>query len=160
MMVERNMEQDLKRALSEIVGLRCAQAQNPFGSTLVLDFGALTLPKDALPREKPRGWRRLTVNSPWRVQSDEEVLFDWNVTGGSEGMLGPLVQSLSGDSVLAGWTTSPAWDLVLDFSRNVRLVVFGDFDDDRKAAWFITGTDGTSVSAEPQARPLLRDGSA
>ena len=36
MMVERNMEQDLKRALSEIVGLRCAQAQNPFGSTLVL----------------------------------------------------------------------------------------------------------------------------
>lgn len=154
------MEQQLKHALSEIVGLRCAQAQNPYGSTLILDFGTMTLPQGALPHEKARGWRRLTVYAPWRVESAHEVLFDWNVDGGAKGMLGSLAQALTGTEVVATSTAPPAWDLVVDFSSKVRLLVFGDFNDDRDAAWFITGTDGMSISARPLARPLPRDDSA
>lgn len=41
--------------------------------------------------------------------------------------------------------------------RHVRgeLVVFGDFDDGREAAWFITGSDATSVYACQQAQRLV-----
>jgi hypothetical protein len=153
------MGQDLEQILSQIVGLPCSRAQNPFGSTLTLDFGELILPKDALPKEKPRGWRRLTVYSPWRVQDDREILFDWNVDGGTRGMLPALVQMLVGSTVNSAATTLPAWDLTVDLSNGLRLCVFGDFDDAREAAWFITGSDGMAISARPRARPLPKTGS-
>jgi hypothetical protein len=152
------MEQELTHALGEIVGIDCTRAQNPYGSTLVLDFGELSLPEDALPKERPRGWRRLTVYSPWRVQSQREIAFDWNVDGGAAGILPSLVRALVGATVVGFSTALPAWDLAIDFSNGLKLVVFGDFDDDRDTAWFITGTDGMSLSACPRARPLPESG--
>jgi len=148
------MGRDIEDMLRDINGLRCAKAKNPFGSTLILDFGELLRPRDSLPNEKPRGWRRLTVYSPWRVQTNSEILFDWNVDGGAKGLLLQLLKPLEGLTVSSAIAKPPAWDLAIGFSNGLHLVVFGDFDDEREDAWFITGIDGSLAAARPRSRPL------
>ena len=149
------MDDDILQVVSSLVGLRCSQAGNPIGSLLTLDFGEMSLPKDPLPKEVPIGWRVLTVYSPWRVQDEREVLFDWTIDGGAKGILRSLVKELEGATVLAAATSPPAWDLVVRFSNGASLQVFGDDGNGRTQAWFIIGTDGTDVSARPRARPTV-----
>ena len=140
--------------IEQLVGLRCEAADNPYGSILRLDFGDLGLRADDHPAARPHGWRHLTILSPWRVQSDTEVLVDWNVDGGANGLINPLVQQLVGQRVERTSTGPPAWDMSITFSGGVRLVIFGDRQDDRADAWFILGRDGIEVAAQPIIRPM------
>ena len=129
-------------------------AENPYGSILSLDFGALTLRKGDEPTAKTHGWRHLTVLSPWRLQSADEIIADWNVDGGANGKLHQLIQGLVGDTVVSAQTSGPAWDLALQWVSGLTLSVFGDATDDRDSAWFILGSDGIEASAVPILREL------
>jgi hypothetical protein len=144
----------IKKSIAGIVNMRCTQSRNPIGSTLVLDFGPVALPRSPVPGEKPRGERRLTVYSPWRVQSDQEIVFDWNVDGGAGGRLPALVGALENANVRRVETRPPGWDLEVDFDNGLTLVVFGDVEDERDVAWFILDADAAAFSARPRVRPL------
>src|SRR5436309_2202733 len=148
------MTLDLHTTLREIIGWPCVRAQNPHGSIISLDFGKLELPKDALPKEQPTGRRSITVYSPSRVEDDAAIHLDWNVDGGPDGRLRDLIRVFEEQQLVSADTEAPAWDLRMIFSNGLRLVVFGDFDDERDVAWFVTGTDGLMLSARPIARPL------
>jgi hypothetical protein len=148
------LETTLRRSAEHLRGLPCTCAQNPIGSTLTMDFGLLARSAAALPKERARGEHRLTIYSPWRVQDESEVLFDWNVDGGADGLLPRLVSTLEGSVVERVVLDAPAWDLRLEFSTGLVLVVFADFDDDREVAWYITARGMPSVSARPVARTL------
>ena len=148
------MRDSVQASVAELIGVECVQALNGYGSILTLDFGDLSLPADAVPQEQPRGWRSLTVYSPWRVENGQEILFDWNVDGGVAGKLPELVKTLVGGVVAEVSTAPPGWDLTLRFDDNLKLVVFGDSTDDRDDAWFILSIDGTTVAAIPRVRSL------
>lgn len=148
------MTSDLTEALREIIGWPCVRAQNPYGSIITLDFGTLELPKDPLPKQQPTGRRRITVYSPWRIEDEVAIHLDWNVDGGPGGRLRDLVRMLQEQEVVSAETKPPGWDLKLSFSGGLRLVVFGDFNNERDFAWSVTGTDGLMLSARPIARPL------
>src|SRR5690348_6894631 len=141
--------EQLRSAVGELVGQRCERAENPYGSILSIDLGPLGLRGDDPPDAKPHGWRHLTVLSPWRLQTDELVVADWNVDGGTHGSLPRIIQRLVGDRVVRAETRAPAWDLELYWESGLALYVFGDAMDDRDSAWFILGTDGLEVSATP-----------
>jgi hypothetical protein len=144
------------QAVNDLVGLACTGAKNPYGSIISIDFGPLTLRVDDNALAEPHGWRHLTVLSPWRLQTAYEVILDWNVDGGANGLVGPGLQSLIGAAVESAETTLPGWDLVLIFSNGIQLLVFGDCLDERTDAWFILGTDGLEVAAQPVLRELTR----
>jgi hypothetical protein len=126
---------------------------NPYCSILVIDLGPLAIPVGE-PPESLRGWRQLTVYSPWRIQTPESVLFDWNVDGGPSGLLPNLVKSIVGARVVRAATRPPAWDLEVHWSDGSALVVFGDITNDRDTAWFVLGMGGEAVSAKPSVKPL------
>ncbi|MFL5613008.1 MAG: hypothetical protein ACJ796_05040 [Gemmatimonadaceae bacterium] len=148
------MTSDLHVALREIIGWPCVRAQNPHGSIISLDFGTLELAKDAVPKELPTGRRSITVYSPWRVEDDAAIHFDWNVDGGATGRLRELIRVFEGLQVVSTAAKAPAWDLRVVFSNGLCLVVFGDFHDERDFSWDLNGTDGLMLSARPIARPL------
>jgi hypothetical protein len=148
------MEIGIEVLVNQLVGLRCEAAENPYGSILSLDLGPLAVRPGDSSGEKPHGWRHLTITSPWRVQDSGEVLFDWNVDGGVSGRLPALVTILVGRLVVSASTAPPAWDLVMMFENDLKLVVFGDCDDTRDDAWFILGTDGAEAVARPRVRAL------
>lgn len=148
------MTSTVQELVSQIVGTSCEVAENPYGSILSIDFGPLGLGPDDSADARMHGWRHLTVSSPWRVQDDHEILFDWNVDGGANGLLPRLLSLLVGQTVVSAFTKPPAWDLVLRFAGGFQLVVFGDRDDNRDDAWFILGTDGAKATARPVVRPL------
>lgn len=145
---------DLRSAVGDLVGQRCERAENPAGSILSIDFGPLAVRTDDPPGAKPHGWRHLTVLSPWRLQSDELVIADWNVDGGPSGALPHVIHQLVGDRVVRAATTGPAWDLTLHWESGLVLVVFSDITDERDTAWFILGTDGLDVAAVPEVGDL------
>jgi hypothetical protein len=93
------------------------------------------------------------VLSPWRLESEAEIVIDWNTDGGAGGAILPAIEVLIGQRVVAASTSPPGWDLRIRWSNGLTLVVFGDCTDDREDAWFILGTDG----AEAGAVPVLRD---
>lgn len=138
----------------QLVGTTCEMVTNPHGSILSIDFGPMSLPAEALPMERPHGWRHLTVLSPWRIDDADHVLVDWNVDGGANGRIAPLVQVLLGQTVESAHTAPPGWDLSLKWSNGLELRVFGDCDDYRDKAWMILGTDGVQASAKPVVRSL------
>ncbi len=145
-------DSDPRGLLADVVGQRCERATNPHGSILSLDFGELGRREDDEASSTLHGWRHLTVLSPWRLQQPDEVLCDWNSSGGPEGALPSVIAQLEGQTVIAATTTTPAWDLTIVFSSGMRLLVFGDNTDDREDAWFILGTDGTECGAVPVVR--------
>lgn len=140
-----------QRIVGELVGQKCTEITNPYGSIVMIDFGPMAHPEGE-PPDALRGWRQLTVYSPWRVESPQEVAYDWNVDGGAAGLLPALVQSLVGQHVIDAETQPPAWDLVVSWSDGTRLVVFGDSTSHRDSAWFVLGIDGECVSADPVVR--------
>lgn len=148
------MSVSVEVVVGELVGLLCEGLDNPIGSILRLDFGPLALRPDDPPMARPHGWRHLTVFSPWRVQTNREIISDWNVDGGPSGLIEPSLRHLVGRTVEAAVTRPPAWDLIVSFSGGIQLVVFGDCMDERDHAWFILGTDGIDIVAVPIVRPL------
>lgn len=144
----------IEQIAEQIAGLRCSAATNPIGSILSLDFGPLGTPEDAPAGARPHGFRHLTISSPWRVQDASEVLYDWNVDGGTGGLLPDLVGELVGLRVGSVKTSPPSWDLRIEFDNGWALIVFGDCEDDRDEAWFIIGTDGVKAVARPRVRVL------
>lgn len=142
-------EAKLRSAVGELVGQCCEGVENPYGSILSIDLGPLGLRSDDLPGAKPHGWRHLTVLSPWRLETDQYVIADWNENGAPAGTLPQTIQVLHKQSVVAAETAPPGWDLRLRWSNGLSLVVFSDSTDDREDAWFILGTDGLEVSAAP-----------
>jgi len=147
-------ESAIQEVVSQMVGRRCEAASNPYGSTLSIDIGELRLRPGSAPGSKPHGFRHLTIYSPWRLENESEVILDWNVDGGAHGLINPLIQVLVGQTAISAVTSPPAWDLTIEFSGNMRLLVFGDADDDRDTAWFILGSDGVGASARPIMRLL------
>lgn len=139
--------------LRDIVGQPCGRALNGYGSILTLDFGSLVLVPDDPPGVGPRGWRSITVQSPWRLQSAAEIICDWNTSGGPNGAIQPVIQQLLGRRVLSAETAPPAWDLQLRWENAWTLMVFGSSTHDRDSAWFITGTDIAAVGAVPILSP-------
>lgn len=148
------MSVSVEDVVGELVGLLCEGLDNPIGSILRLDFGPLALRPDDPPTARPHGWRHLTVFSPWRVQTDREIISDWNVDGGPSGLIESSLRHLVGRTVEAAVTRPPAWDLIVSFSGGIQLAVFGDCTDERDHAWFILGTEGIDVVAVPIVRPL------
>lgn len=146
--------ENLIGAVRDLVAQPCLRAENPYGSIISLDFGALTLREDDAPTAKRHGWRHLTVLSPWRLQSTEDIIADWNVDGGVHGRLHELIQILVGDTISSADTSAPAWDLALRWVSGLTLSIFGDVTDDRDSAWYILGSDGLEVSASPILRPF------
>jgi hypothetical protein len=144
----------IQATVQEIAGQKCERASNPHGSILSLDFGPLSLRPDEAPDSTPHGWRHLTVLSPWRLQTDREVISDWNVEGGAEGYVTSTLKLLIGQKVVSVETEPPAWDLRIRWENGLTLVVFGDCTDDRDDAWFILGTDGVEIGATPAVRPI------
>lgn len=142
--------EQLLSVVRDLVGQRCERAENPYGSILSIDFGRLALRADDPPTAKPHGWRHLTILSPWRMQTSEYVVSDWNVNGGVHGGLQAALLRLVGNAIVDAETTGPAWDLVLKWDNGVSLFVFSDMTDDRDSAWFILGTDGIEASAAPE----------
>jgi hypothetical protein len=139
-------------AANDLVGLRCEQTANPIGSVLSIDFGEMVLAQDAIPGERPHGWRHLTIFSPWRLESADAVLVDWNVEGGAGGRIAPMIGTLVGDTVQEVQTAPPGWDLWIVWLSGLVLKVFGDVDDSREKAWMILGTDGLCITAVPICR--------
>ena len=130
--------------LRELVGQRCEAIDNPYGSVIRLDIG----PMGHRPGEtdaRPHGWRHLTIFAPWRLESRSEVVGDWNLPGGFHGTIVPAVQRLLADTISAARSAPPGWDLVLDWSSGLRLVVFSDRTEDRDDAWAILGTDNVEL---------------
>lgn len=145
---------DPRELLADVVGQVCSGVSNPHGSIVSIDFGALGRREDDDPAAFPHGFRHLTILSPWRLQSEAEVLCDWNSSGGTGGTIESVLPILAGRKVISAIATPPAWDLIVKFSGDVQLVVFGDNDDDRDDAWFILGTDGQECGAVPRIRGL------
>lgn len=139
----------LSKLVQDIVGHVCEVAENPYGSVLSLDFGPMGRRANDAPDAKLHGWRNLVILSPWRLEDDVSVRADWNVEGGSEGELQEILKALTGHKVVSASTSGPAWDLRLEWSHGLRMVVFADSTDDRDDAWFILGTDGAEASAVP-----------
>ena len=143
---------DLQALLRDIIDQRCEGATNPHGSILSLDFGTLGLRPDDEPTAALHGWRHLTILSPWRLQDDQQILCDWNTTGGKSGTISSVIGQLLGQQVVAAHTSPPGWDLTIRWSKGLSLVVFGDSNDEREDAWFILGTDGAEAGASPMIR--------
>lgn len=141
---------DMDVLLGELVGQRCEGVDNPYGSILRLDIGPLAVRVDDEVGAKPHGWRHLTIESPWRLVLQREVLCDWNDDGGTGGVLTDLIASLKGKTVLEVSAAPPGWDLRIRLSDGFELFVFSDSNDDRDDAWFILGTDGLTLSAGPE----------
>jgi hypothetical protein len=148
------MEQ-IEEIVRSMIGLECTEIQNPYGSILCIDLGEMRLRPDSPPKAMPHGFRSLTVYSPWRLEDDNEVWLDWNVTGGFNSPLARHIPVLLGQTVTHAHTAPPGWDLTITWSGGLRLVIFGDAVDVRDTAWFILGWDGVQVSARPILRPLL-----
>lgn len=143
-------QEQIERAVADLVGQRCARAENPHGSILSIDLGPLALRSSDAADARPHGWRHLTILSPWRLQTKDHVVADWNVDGGVAGVLPQLIQQLVGDRVIAAQTSMPAWDLRLDWESGLTLTVFGDCTNEREDAWFILGTDGLEIAGSPR----------
>lgn len=137
------------RVLQELVGQRCEGVDNPHGSILRIDIGALGSRPDDVPTARRHGWRHLTVESPWRLERADGVLCDWNFSGGVDGELSWRIQTLLGRTVTSAQAVPPAWDLRVTFSGGVMLAVFSDSNDDRDDAWMILGTDGVELVVGP-----------
>lgn len=130
----------------DLEGQPCCAAQNPYGSILLLDFGAMKTSVDASSSGGSRGWRSLSVLSPWRLETENHVLCDWNVTGGANGYIDAQISVLVGESVLEVETRPPGWDLRIKWSNGLVLLVFGDCTDLRGEAWYLLGDEGQEVA--------------
>jgi hypothetical protein len=139
----------ITRVLRELVGQRCENVENPHGSVLSIDIGPMGT-RTGEEGTKPHGWRHLTVLSPWRLETEDKVLTDWNMPGGTDNPdLAVAVSRLIGLTVLRVESAPPAWDLAITWSSGVTLRVFADSTSDREDAWFILGTDGEEVAGVP-----------
>lgn len=146
------MTNDVQAVIRELIGQRCEGADNPYGSILRMEIGPLGRRADDPPTAAPHGWRHLTVLSPWRLESIDGVIADWNLSGGDQGEILGRVAALVGLTVVAASAEPPGWDLTLSWSNGMRLRVFGDCTQDRDDAWVILGTDGLELGAGP-AKP-------
>lgn len=144
------MDEAKIRVVRDLIGQRCERVENPYGSVLSVDLGPLGVRLDDRPDTKAHGWRHLTVLSPWRLQTADFVVCDWNDEGGPAGRLGDLLGALVGERVSSAEATGPGWDLILHWSNGMSLMVFSDSTDHRDDAWFILGTDGVEVAAGPE----------
>ena len=135
--------------VQDLVGVPCQRVENPHGSVLSVDFGALGRRTDDPESARMHGWRHLTVLAPWRIETRTAVVCDWNVEGGPSGRIGQLSQALVGQRVVAAVARPPGWDLRIEFEGDLSLVVFGDATTDREDAWFILGTDGAEGGGAP-----------
>jgi hypothetical protein len=147
--MSHTVDRTLADFLRELVGLKCEAADNPLGSVIRFDLGPMGLGPLSGPRSKPHGWRHLTVESPWRLQTDRHVLCDWNAQSGTGGAIESVVKQLVGEVVESATAEAPAWDLEIRWSNGVGLIIFSDSTEDREEAWSILGTDGLILEAGP-----------
>ena len=138
----------IEEVLKQLEGQRCEGADNPYGSIIRFDIGPLGRPPDE-PEATPHGWRHLTIQSPWRLETANRVLGDWNTPGWPDHAISELIARLVGKVVLKAEASGPGWDLVLTWSDGTKLRVFSDSDEDGDDAWFILGTDGLELAAGP-----------
>jgi hypothetical protein len=151
-------EHSIQEVLHGLVGQRCQWVDNPVGSILLIDIGPVSAEGGETSGLRPRSWRHLTVECPWRLQSQDRVLCDWNDDGGVGGLIERTVSALHGQSVTGASAIAPAWDLKLTFSGGLSLFAFADSNDLRADAWSILGTDGleAAIGPEREGRPGCR----
>jgi hypothetical protein len=143
--------EELSRVLGELHGLTIEIVSNPIGSIIRVEMGPLEIPSDE-PDASPRGLRRLTILSPWRLQSPDEVICDWTDPGGSGGQLRELLSVLQGQTVESAAAPGPAHDITLRLSSGHQLISFSDVDDTRDNAWFLLGGDGLALEVAPRRK--------
>ena len=68
------------------------------------------------------------------------------------GALAVALSQLVGKTVVQVETKPPAFDLTIQWSNGLSLVVFGDSTPDRDDAWFIIGTDSEEIAGTPVRR--------
>ena len=134
----------IRDVLSELSGVKCEGADNPYGSVIRFDLGELGLGPKQDETDVLHGWRHLTVLSPWRIQTPTMILGDWNADD-----ITPVLREPIGKRVKAAESVPPGWDLRIKWEDGVELLVFGDATIDREDAWFILGTDGLEISGSP-----------
>ncbi len=138
----------IQEVLAELPGKRCAGIDNPYGSVLRLEIGASPTPgKDQA--AYTHAFRHLTIFSPWRLETPQEVITDWNEEGGVNGTLIQTMGRLVGDEIISARAVPPGWDLTLHWSSGLTLRVFGDIDDTRDDSWMILGNDGLELGVHP-----------
>ncbi|MBK6423698.1 MAG: hypothetical protein IPF77_16060 [Gemmatimonadetes bacterium] len=145
-----NTREALSAALQGPVGQPCTAVSNPIGSTIVIDIGDMRHVDDAS-AEHLQGWRRITIGSPWRLQTVHRVICDWNSDSSPDGELIASLAALVGVRLDAISISGPAWDMVTHWSNGYQLVVFSDSDDLREYSWFILGADGLEITVSPKA---------
>lgn len=140
---------ELSHILEALVGQRCEAIDNPIGSILLIDIGPLGPPDPDRPGVRPNSWRHLTIECPWRLQTSERVLCDWNDSNGAEGAILAAMSGLIGQRITSASATPPGWDLSLAWGSGVTLLTLSDATVDRWDAWSVLGTDGLQVGAGP-----------
>lgn len=143
------MPDKLLNVLLGLVGQRCTGADNPHGSVIRLDIGDLGPASGEPEHSKKHGWRHLTIQSAWRLESAEEVLASWDTSESDGEVLAERLRSLLDRKILAATAAPPAYDLAIELSGGVVLKVFCDCGDTETDCWFLLGTDGLEVGARP-----------
>ena len=131
--------------LDALIGQHCLEVTNSAGSVLLIDFANETKQASSLEPSSPRS--TLLVDSPWRVQTEQEVLCDCNAENSPSGELQTCVVRLVGQKVRTVQVSLPAYDFVLTFDDGIRLVVFSDADVNREHAWTFFGGEGGTLIA-------------
>ena len=119
--------EELSRVLGELHGLTIEIVSNPIGSIIRVEMGPLEIPSDE-PDASPRGLRRLTILSPWRLQSPDEVICDWTDPGGSGGQLRELLSVLQGQTVESAAAPGPEDPLAQCGVKSLRQGLSFNFD--------------------------------
>ena len=151
---------DWQSLLQALCGQPCSGIDNPHGSVIRLDIGPTIEVLTIRGRLVQRGWRQLTVLSPWRLERSSTVLLDWNALARDPDGGNSRISSLVGATITAVETQGPGWDLAVSFSDGSVFRVFNDINEDRSEGWYILGTDGLELSAPitlgTATTPLIR----
>lgn len=130
-----------------LIGQRCVHVTNSAGSVVLIDFMAEG--NDARRAQTKSRKYTLIVDSPWRLQTHDRVLCDWNAENSRGGELLQCITRLTQRTVRSVQVSLPALDLMLTFDDELQLVVFSDRDVNREHAWTLYGLEGGALVVGP-----------
>lgn len=124
------------QAVNMLIGLKCWGAVGGVGTAFALDFGQKFLRDRPIPnkhlshvvRENEPEFSLYVHGTPWRIQTETEVIAGWLDEGDSvdDDPSQAALDRLLGSRVVRADLTAPAHDLVLTFDNGLTLSVFPD----------------------------------
>lgn len=141
----------LRQYVAELSGHCCVDVLNSVGSHLLIDFGRSGEAQEGNGESAGEPWRTLLIASPWRIQTPEQVLCDWNADNSVGGALQTCAHQLVGRRLESIQLMPPGWDLVLAFEGGLSLLVFSDSDINRRYSWTLCGPEGSGLQVGASA---------